>query len=150
MADYDPDLTDDPFHEKRRAPRYPYNVVQHIAEIVDGELPAPDSFESIRCLDISRTGFAFYRPTLPESEELVVALGEDSDRVYLTARIVHSKQSDRCGYTFFRIGCEFTGALDLKDRSLVHNEEQDIDIAFLLMSGQLDGDECASAMSSRS
>jgi hypothetical protein len=148
MADNGSQTNDASFLEKRRAPRYPYNVVQHIAEIIDGEMPAPDRFKSVRCLDISRTGFAFYSPKLPGSSELVVALGEEPDLVYLTARIVHSRQVDRCGYTFFRLGCQITGAVDVKDGVFVRTGRGDIDAAFVSMCGVLDGEACASAMSS--
>ncbi len=126
--------------ENRLLPRYPFGLVQQIAEIVDGEMPSPEAFESVRCVDISRGGFAFYRKALPNSSELVVALGEAPNFVYLSAIIVESAHEDRFGHTFFRCGCKFTGRVELKEHSLALKRQQDLEAAFFLMSGQGDHD----------
>ncbi len=128
--------TESPFDiDNRLAPRFAFGAVQRIAIIVDDELPDPDSFESVRCVDISRTGCAFYRRTLPESSDLVVALGDPPDLTYLTARVVQSSMVDRWGHLFFRIGCQFTGRLELVEHSLALKRQQDLEAGFLIMAG---------------
>ncbi len=111
--------------ENRRLHRYSFGIEQQIAEIVNGVIPPLDAFEGVRCVDVSSQGFAFYRRTLPESSELIVAVGEGPDVTYLTAHVVHSSMLERWGHTFFRIGCQFTGHMDLPDYTLASKRQQD-------------------------
>lgn len=129
--------------EKRLLPRYTFGLEQQIAEIQDGALPSPDAFESVRCVDISRGGFAFYRKTLPASGEIVIALGEPPDLTYLTARIVQSATIDRYGHTFFRIGCQFNDRVEVVGDSLVRKRHKDLEAAFQLMANPTDESQLA-------
>ena len=141
-------ITTLPFRERRSTPRCPLNTVQQLAEIVDGSMPSPDAFERVQCIDISRSGFAFYTRMVPESGEFVIALGDAPDFVYLTASIVQSKMVDRWGQKFYRIGCQFTGRAELTGHSLSRKPRQDNEGTFLLMPGDLTGDEYAYLWSS--
>lgn len=125
-----------PRPENRRLKRYPFSVEQRIAEIVDGQMPAPDKFESVRCTDISQGGFGFYRRTLPQGSEVVVALGKAPNLVYLTARVVQSRVVKQDGQPVFRIGCQFTGRMAPQEHSSALTQSPDIEDAFRLMSGE--------------
>jgi hypothetical protein len=132
-----------PRPENRRGKRYPFNVEQRIAEIVDGQMPAADKFESVQCIDISRSGFAFYSRTLPQVSEVIVALGKDPDIVYVTARVVQSRVVKRDGQPVFRVGCHFTGRLSPQGQSLSLTQSPDAESAFRLMSGEVPDTQAA-------
>ncbi len=135
MTDDDQDTQVIPQRDNRQTPRFPFRAVQYLAEIVGGQLPNPDAFERVQCVDISRSGFAFCRMTLPGSDELVIALGEPPDITYLRARVVQWRTVVRQGQELFRIGCQFTGRADLEDHSLVLKQQQDALSGILLMAG---------------
>ncbi len=118
--------------ERRVWLRYAFGAVQEIAEVADGKMPSHDAFERIRCVDISRAGFSFYRPTRPKHESLVVSLGDTPDRTYLSVRVVQAMKQVRDGHELYRIGCEFTARLLRRGDDFVP-AEQASETAFFLM-----------------
>ncbi len=99
--------------ESRATTRRTFGVEQQIARLDPGKWPTPDMFQTVRCADISSDGFAFFQATRPDFEELVIALGLAPDLAYLTARVVHTELIEMCGHLAFRVGCRFTGQLEL-------------------------------------
>jgi len=120
--------------DNRSSSRQTFGVEQQIARLVHGVLPTPDAFHSVRCADISPAGFAFYQATRPDFEELVVALGLPPDLVYMTARVVHTELIELCGHLAFRVGCRFTGQLQLSEKSQAFVRQDNVDSAFGLLS----------------
>ena len=104
--------------DRRDSPRYPYGTVQQITRLVNGGVQSCDVFESVACVDISGGGFSFYRGMIPQWDSLVVALGKPPHRVFLTAEIVNSEKVDHDGHKMYRIGCRFTGRLNLRDADI--------------------------------
>ena len=51
------DLSDD---DRRISPRRPHRVFQWIAPCINGRLPDQSMFFQVQCIDISRTGIAFF------------------------------------------------------------------------------------------
>jgi hypothetical protein len=119
--------------DKRRRERFPFSAQQKIGEIIQGRMPSADEFEMVRCSDISQSGIAFYRRTLPQGDQFVVALGKAPDYVLLTARLVQSSKVDLGGVPFYRIGCQFTGRVKAPEESPPSVESQDIEAALQLM-----------------
>lgn len=95
--------------EKRATMRHSFGVEQIVAGTVDGKMPPLESFRRVRCIDISKDGFAYYQEERPDYAELVVGLGLPPNVVYLQARVAHSEMIELCGNLVFRVGCEFTG-----------------------------------------
>ncbi len=133
--------------DNRRAQRYPFEVEQRIAVTVAGELPPPDKFETVRCIDLSRGGFAFYRPALLDGSNLVVELGKAPDLVYLMARVVQSRAVTRDRRPAFRIGCQFVGRLASPGQSQDLAQPSDMEDALRMMSGESAAAQAADAPS---
>ncbi len=121
--------------ERRAWPRYAFGSLQEIAEVVDGKMPHRNAFEVVHCVDLSRTGLAFYRTTPPQHDSLVVALGNSPDPTYLAARIVRTSQRTRQGQVSFLVGCQFTGRVQLRDDTFVSRQQENLEEAFFLMAG---------------
>ena len=121
--------------ERRAFPRFVCDKMQKIARMVHGDMPSYDEFETVPCVDISRTGFSFFRAIPPQWEALVVALGEASQRVFLTAEIVNSEKVERGGHEVYRIGCRFTGRMQLND-TRIFERVNGLESAFILFSGR--------------
>lgn len=94
-----------------RVTRFRYEVWQHVAPIMDGQLPAPSEFESVECRDLSREGFSFSAEELPATELLVVAMGSPPDLRFFTARVIASPPASRHGEVGYQIECEFVNKL---------------------------------------
>jgi hypothetical protein len=95
--------------EKRATARHSFGVEQMVAPMWGEEFPPSESFMTVRCIDISKDGFAFYQQDRPNYQQLVVALGLEPNITYLLARIAHFEMIELCGNLVFRVGCEFTG-----------------------------------------
>lgn len=119
--------------DNRTTSRQTFGVEQQIARLTHGAMPTPDAFQSVRCADISPDGFAFYQATRPDFDELVAALGLAPDCVYLTARVVHIELIELCGHLAFRVGCRFTGHLQLCEQTQTLVRQADVDSAFCLL-----------------
>jgi PAS domain S-box-containing protein len=99
-----------PIHrERRRRPRLSYPYRQFVAPVLGGKLPGKQEFLEIECSDIASGGFSFLSATPPQSETLVVGLGNPPKLTYLTAQVVHVTRVDRDGRRVFLVGCNYTG-----------------------------------------
>jgi hypothetical protein len=96
--------------ERRGSNRREYSCHQFIAPYIDGRLPQPSAFRSVRCQDLSPCGFSFLEPSLPECEYLVVALGA-VPYIFLSARVVHHVAQESAGEPLFLIGCRFVARI---------------------------------------
>jgi hypothetical protein len=92
--------------ERRTSERHAYPVVQMLAPCNAIRLPEEDAFREVRCHDISRGGFSFLWSKPPDFEFVVVSLGNGSDRISLTARVVRSSPSPGLQDEFL-VCCEF-------------------------------------------
>jgi hypothetical protein len=72
--------------DRRTSRRYPYPAIEAIAPYKGPNLPSRRSFRKVACRDLSGSGIAFFWPTKPDFQHLVVALGNPP--IYLTARVV--------------------------------------------------------------
>ena len=124
--------------DSRSTSRQTFGVEQQIARLTRGTLPTPDAFQSVRCVDISPDGFAFYQATRPDFDELVVALGLAPDWAYLTARVVHTELIELCGHLAFRVGCRFTGHLRLCEQTQTFVRQDNGDSTFCLLTDYAD------------
>jgi hypothetical protein len=95
--------------ERRRRTRRPYPYRQMIAPILQGKLPAEGDFAEFECYDISPGGFSFWSPSPPQSESLVVALGNAPQLAYLTAQVAHVTRGKHKGKKMYLIGCAYIG-----------------------------------------
>lgn len=94
---------------RRRRQRLPFNKVQRIAPYDALRLPSAEAmFREVRCHDISALGIAFYWPSRPDFEYLVLELGSPPEVTHITARVVRTvivvgTQSEHL------VGCRFLG-----------------------------------------
>jgi PAS domain S-box-containing protein len=95
--------------ERRGSPRRPYPYHQAIGYILESRLPDPADFHETECHDISASGFSFLSRRPPQSDKLVVALGNPSRLTYIAAYIVHATRVEHNGRRLFLIGCTFSG-----------------------------------------
>ena len=95
--------------DKRSKQRYSFPIMQPMGAIVNGRMPSPHQFHPACCINISRSGFAFYEDTAPDYDELVIALGVTSEPNYLIASVVQAIPVQKDGRSAYRIGCRFTG-----------------------------------------
>jgi hypothetical protein len=120
-------------HEKRATIRHTFCVEQRVARLHDGQMPPPEDFEDVRCIDISKDGVAFFLATRPDYKDLVIGLGLPPTVTYLTARVVHVEMIELCGSLIYRVGCIFTGRLqwDEQPESILRKVDQDGAFQFL-------------------
>ncbi|MHB0960810.1 MAG: PilZ domain-containing protein [Pirellulaceae bacterium] len=116
--------------ERRAFPRFALGAMGEVAQLVNDEVPPRDVFEQVWCVDISRSGFSFFRNTSTEWESLVVALGDSPDFIYLTARIVSRRKVEHGGHVVYHIGCQFTGRLKLNEVNAL-KQTNDLHAAFI-------------------
>ena len=95
--------------EARSSPRQVFKHVQQIAPMHGSVLPDSREFFDVECIDISGNGVAFYLDNPPSFESLVVALGNEPDRSFFSARIVNIREIRRNGRTAYRAGCLLQG-----------------------------------------
>ena len=78
-----------PPKDRRRAPRKPFRIVQHIAQANDSDVPEWTSFFPVQCHDLSTGGFSFFIKRRPQFNSIVLGLGEPPDVAYLAAEVKH-------------------------------------------------------------
>ncbi len=100
-------LTAEPHADRRERLRRAFPYVQRIAPIVDGCLPEPEAFRSVRCRDIAAAGFSYFAPDPPDYQDLVVALGTPASPTFLTARVMHATIVEREGKIVYIVGCRY-------------------------------------------
>jgi PAS domain S-box-containing protein len=98
--------------ERRFNPRRPYPYRQSIGYVVDGNLPNVNDFQQVDCNDIAANGFSFLSPQPPQSDSLVVALGNYPRLTYLSAQVVHATRVEHEGQHKFLIGCAYVSRVN--------------------------------------
>jgi len=73
--------------------------------------PDEQQFTEIEFLDISLSGVAFLTNIRPETDSIVLTLGDPQQKYYMVARIVHVAEAPDEGANILRVGCEFTEPL---------------------------------------
>ncbi|HEY2880993.1 MAG TPA: GAF domain-containing protein [Pirellulales bacterium] len=96
-----------PEADRRQRSRRSFPYVQMIAPMVDGQPPQDHQFRSVRCRDISPTGFSYLSTTPPDFQDLMVALGSDSTTTYLAARVMHATIVERDNKIAYVVGCRY-------------------------------------------
>ncbi|MBN2580183.1 MAG: GAF domain-containing protein [Pirellulales bacterium] len=97
--------------DQRRHPRRSYRYCQKIAPLTGNAPPSPEQFFEVVCEDISAGGFSFYFEREPDFQQLVVALGQDSDTSYFIGQVVRNVPKKFQGRDMYLIGCRFNGRL---------------------------------------
>ncbi|HZZ29479.1 MAG TPA: PAS domain S-box protein [Pirellulales bacterium] len=93
--------------DRRQRTRRAFPYVQKIAPLIPGTSPENHEYRSVRCRDISPTGFSFLSPTPPDFQDLIVALGADSTTTYLAARVMHATIVERDNKVAYIVGCRY-------------------------------------------
>jgi hypothetical protein len=93
--------------DRRASPRRPHRVFQWIAPCLDGKLPDQSMFYQVQCIDISRTGVAFYTYEPLPSDEVIIAIGTTADAVYVRSRVANCVPVADAEGMRYRVGCEF-------------------------------------------
>jgi hypothetical protein len=93
--------------DRRVSPRRPHRVFQWIAPCIEGRLPDQSMFYQVQCIDISRTGIAFYTYEPLPSDEVIIAIGTTVDAVYVRSRVANCVRLEDSEGVRYRVGCEF-------------------------------------------
>lgn len=93
--------------DRRISPRRPHRVFQWIAPCINGKLPDQSMFYQVQCIDISRTGIAFFSYEPLPSDELIIAIGTTADAVYVRSRVANNVRLEDSEGVRYRVGCEF-------------------------------------------
>jgi hypothetical protein len=96
-----------PDDDRRVSPRRPHRVFQWIAPCINGKLPDQAMFYQVQCIDISRTGIAFFSYEPLPSDELIIAIGTTADAVYVRSRVANCVRVEDSEGVRYRVGCEF-------------------------------------------
>jgi len=121
--------------EQRGTTRYPFPIRQRIAAIYEGQLPSLEEFRSVRCVDLSRGGMAFYQSAAPNFVELVVALPVAAGTTFMAARVRHVSAVDAQATRHYHVGCCFTGRVHWSEQTQQLIRPGDIETASLLLLG---------------
>ena len=100
--------------DRRVSPRRPHRVFQWIAPCIDGRLPEQSMFFQVQCIDISRTGVAFFAYEPLPSDEVIIAIGTTEDAVYVRSRVANCVPVADAEGIRYRVGCEFVERLGEK------------------------------------
>ena len=98
-----------PRDERRDMPRHAFGVVQPVANSPSSDEQPVDTLKRVQILELSQRGFSYYAVSAPETEELVVVLGQGPDAQYLPAQVVNARMMEEAGHIFYRVGCRFVG-----------------------------------------
>lgn len=98
--------------DRRKEVRRTYPRSQLLAPMVRDRMPTMSMFLPVSCCDISSHGLSFLMPQPPGFQQLVAALGEAAERVYIAAKIVNYKPVETRGGRMYRVGCRFVGRIE--------------------------------------
>ena len=102
----DTDIIDD----RRKGTRTPYDCLQLIATLDEGDSPDQSRFFHVECQDLSCTGFSYLSTDPPRTKRLVVALGKAPFRFFV-AEIMHQARVDTGFDSRYLVGCRFVDRL---------------------------------------
>lgn len=103
-------LASDPLQaDRRKRPRRSFPYRQRLAPIFDGKLPNERDFVEIDCNDIGVGGFSYLSPKPPETETVVIELGNSPNVTRMIAQIAHVTRMSKEGGSQYLVGCSYTG-----------------------------------------
>jgi hypothetical protein len=91
--------------------RHRYSCLQLVAPYVGGRLPAISEFKQVLCHDLSLSGFSFLADSVPECEQMIVALGKDPF-ILMAARVVHHSATVIDCVRSEIVGCQFVARIE--------------------------------------
>lgn len=115
--------------ERRRAERHSFTVEQWVAPRHGLAFPVESQFLTVQCHDLTRGGFSFLFPQLPDFDRLVAAFGHPPNLLYVGAEVRHchnvlvsrsgdvrhvgdpAAELDRDATPMVLVGCRFTERL---------------------------------------
>jgi hypothetical protein len=92
-------------------PRYPYPTQQFVAFCAD-EMPPPEEFVQVQCLDVSASGISFLLDHPPTSDTLIISLGKTPQLTFMAAKVMNQHYMMANGQEGYRVGCQFLKRLD--------------------------------------
>jgi hypothetical protein len=92
--------------ERRTSERHAYSRIQMVAPCSAYGPPVENTFRPAYCHDISRGGFSFLWPALPDFDHVVVRLAGGPRFILVKARVVHSGPIADLSNRFL-VRCEF-------------------------------------------
>ena len=101
--------------ERRRVPQVAYKETLHVAPY-DGKLPPAASFLQVSATNVSPFGIGFLTKSFPRCETLVLRFGEESQPVFMSARVVHFTAG--FGDSDYLVGCEFLARIAPTNKSV--------------------------------
>jgi hypothetical protein len=101
VGDPDPNASD-----RRRDPRWSYQVPQLVAFHDEDEQPTRDMLQAVRCHDISMGGISFFVSQPPRHAHCTLVLGRAPKLMFVRARIAHYEPTGP-ELQEWKIGCMF-------------------------------------------
>lgn len=98
--------------DRRSELRRSYPRTQLLAPMIRGQMPTRSMFLPVHCCDISSQGLSFMMPQPPGFQQLVAALGDQPELVFIGAKIVNYKPVETRGGRMYRVGCRFVGRIE--------------------------------------
>lgn len=98
--------------DRRSELRRSYPRTQLLAPMIRDRMPTRSMFLPVHCCDISSQGLSFLMPQPPGFQQLVAALGDQPELVFIDAKIVNYKPVETRGGRMYRVGCRFVGRID--------------------------------------
>ena len=92
---------------KRRSARTDYDTTLRIAPFDGENIPTFYAFTVVRGRDISTSGISFYSAERPESNSLILMLGEKPNLIYVVGEVRHLCEGYYDRQRQFLIGVEF-------------------------------------------
>ena len=81
-------LGDAVFGDRRETERHAFPAVQRIAPCRGAAVPTESDFHLVRCHNLSTLGIAFYWPTMPIFDQVIVALALPRGTIRVLARVM--------------------------------------------------------------
>lgn len=91
--------------------RYPYPT-QQFAAFYNVEMPSPEEFVPVQCIDVSASGISFLLDHRPTSDTLVITLGQKPQLTFMAAKVMNHRYMLANGEEGYRVGCLFLKRLD--------------------------------------
>jgi hypothetical protein len=104
--------------ERRISSRRPHRVFQWVAPCINGQLPDQTMFYPVKCIDISRTGIAFFTEEALTTDQVIIALGTTEEAFYVRSRVANCSPVQNEDGWRFRVGCEFVERYGRKEGEL--------------------------------
>ena len=97
--------------ERRDGQRTKYDCVQLVAPYNGVTMPSQAEFRRAHCRDLASGGFSFFAEQPPQTDQLIVALG-DVPFTFFVAEVKRVRQADVDLTGSYLIGCKFVERLE--------------------------------------